>query len=189
MPTKPLKAHEGWFSNQDITMYNEIINQLVPQNGVVVEVGTWMGMSAMSISEACRKKNVSLYCVDHWEGSPEHRFNIPRDLFFQFLDGIRRHNFLGNPIIPIIKPSVEAAQLFSKAGRMVDMVFIDAGHDEKSVREDIECWRKLVKKGGWLAGHDYNEGWPDVVKVVNEVFPHAVKQRHGSNIWLANPHA
>lgn len=37
----------------------------------------------------------------------------------------------------------------------LDLVYIDARHDEASVREDLEIWHPKVRPGGLLAGHDY----------------------------------
>lgn len=50
-------------------------------------------------------------------------------------------------------PSVEMASQITAAS--VDLVFIDAAHDEASVRADITAWLPTVKSGGWIGGHDY----------------------------------
>lgn len=58
--------------------------------------------------------------------------------------------------------SVDAAKLIGD--KSVDLVYIDALHDEKSVTEDITAW--LPKTKTWIAGHD----WPDVQKAVRKFF-------------------
>ena len=40
----------------------------------------------------------------------------------------------------------------------LDFVYIDARHDEASVRQDIELWFPKVRPGGIIAGHDYVDG-------------------------------
>lgn len=49
--------------------------------------------------------------------------------------------------------SVVAARLFEEAS--LDFVFVDAGHDECSVLEDLEAWWPKLRPGGLLAGDDY----------------------------------
>ena len=67
-------------------------------------------------------------------------------------------------IVKIKKPSIEAAKDFED--RSLDMVYIDAEHDEDSIRDDIRAWRPKIKFGGWLAGHDFQ--LPYIQKILNE---------------------
>ena len=43
------------------------------------------------------------------------------------------------------------------ADGLFDLVFIDAAHDYESTKRDIEIWRKKVKPGGILCGHDFEK--------------------------------
>lgn len=45
-----------------------------------------------------------------------------------------------------------------------DLVFIDGDHHEDQVRRDIRAWRKKVKKGGYITGHDWDGKWGDGVQ-------------------------
>ncbi len=40
----------------------------------------------------------------------------------------------------------------------LDLVYVDARHDEASVREDLEHWFGKLRPGGVMAGHDYVDG-------------------------------
>lgn len=51
-----------------------------------------------------------------------------------------------------------------------DLVFIDALHDYESVKQDIALWWPKVRKGGMLAGHDFNHKWPGVERAVADSF-------------------
>ncbi len=65
------------------------------------------------------------------------------------------------------KTSVEAAAMVP-VGQ--DLVFVDAGHDYKSVTEDIHVWWPLVRIGGILAFHDFNHKWPGVERAISDHF-------------------
>ncbi len=54
---------------------------------------------------------------------------------------------------------------------LADMVFIDAGHDYPSCKQDIELWWPLIKEGGYLCGHDYQHKFPGVMRAVADSFP------------------
>lgn len=54
----------------------------------------------------------------------------------------------------IIRDTSVAASNFFDDGSL-DFVYIDAGHDKKSVKEDLEAWYPKVKEGGLLIGDDY----------------------------------
>jgi len=51
--------------------------------------------------------------------------------------------------------STEAAKKFEKES--IDFIYIDARHDYCGVKEDIEHYWPILKPGGIMAGHDYNE--------------------------------
>lgn len=62
-----------------------------------------------------------------------------------------------------------AAKRFQK--HQLDFVFIDAGHDYDEVKIDLGAWYDKVRPGGILAGDDYTQDFPGVIKAVNEFFP------------------
>jgi hypothetical protein len=51
-----------------------------------------------------------------------------------------------------------------------DVVYIDGMHQYEQVKKDILNYRALVKKGGFVAGHDYANSWLSVKKAVDEVY-------------------
>lgn len=40
------------------------------------------------------------------------------------------------------------------AGKLVDLLFIDADHSKEAVKKDHENYSPFVRKGGWIAFHD-----------------------------------
>lgn len=63
---------------------------------------------------------------------------------------------------------------------LLDFVYIDANHEYISVKEDIELWYPLVKKGGILGGHDFSASFPGVAKAVLEFVEKNKLKLHGN---------
>ena len=128
----------------------------------MVEVGSFEGISTLLFSKMVN----TVYSVDCYDYKvpetgriPEHdRSFVEAEKMF-----IERTKDVKN-IIKIRKRSIEAAKDFPD--RSLDAVYIDAEHDEESVREDIKAWKPKIKFGGYLCGHDYY--LPHVQKILVE---------------------
>ena len=59
-------------------------------------------------------------------------------------------------------------------------MFIDGAHTYDAVCEDIKTWKKKVKKGGYIAGHDYDNR--NVFNAVNDILKKDCPI--GANSWL-----
>ncbi len=71
---------------------------------------------------------------------------------------------------PIKLTSILAYQKFDDES--IDFLFLDASHQYEDVMADLSKWWPKIKKGGYLAGHDYynNPEWGGVKKAVDEFF-------------------
>lgn len=63
--------------------------------------------------------------------------------------------------------SVNASKSFED--QSVDIIFIDAIHTYKDLKDDILAWKNKVKEGGVLSGHDFNTNYYGVIAAVNEL--------------------
>lgn len=158
------KNIQGWFTFPKL--YRNIVKHAT-NNSHFVEVGTWLGKSAlfMAVEIINSNKNIKFDCVDTWEGSEEHQtFSIVKEkqLYNQFLKNIE-------PVKAVINPikltSLEAANTY--LDNSLDFVFIDASHDYEHVKSDIYAWYPKVKVDGVLSGHDLDY-WPGVKMAVFE---------------------
>jgi len=78
--------------------------------------------------------------------------------------------------------SLKASKFFPK--KYFDLVFIDADHQYEAVQDDIEAWLPLIKKGGFITGHDYgHKNFPGVKKAVDEFFDIDFTIR-GDKVWI-----
>lgn len=78
-------------------------------------------------------------------------------------------------------PTAEAATHVEDG--WADFIFIDAAHSYGAVKDDIQRWRRKVRRGGWFGGHDYHEAHLGVIRAVDEAFPKRVLLPHW--IWAA----
>ncbi len=72
--------------------------------------------------------------------------------------------------------SFDAAKKFEDES--IDFIFIDANHTYEFVSKDIAAFLPKMKKGGVVAGHDYNLSHPGVMQAVNEAFVEEVERGH-----------
>lgn len=179
--------HQGWHS--DHPFLRDTLAALRPR--VVVEVGVWKGASSITMAEAMRDEGIdgAVLAVDTWLGSWEH---YEHETFFADLHMRNGYptlyrTFLANVldkeacdfVVPLALDSANAGFVVKRAGIVPDVVHIDAGHDEKAVRNDLDLWWGILRPGGTLICDDYDEGgaiWPSVRDAVDGFLaetPHA----------------
>ena len=134
-----------------------LVRQFFQPHFVMLEVGSLEGVSTLLFSHFVK----TVYSVDCYDYKVPPEGRIPEhDQMFVEAERmfIERTKDVPN-IVKIKKTSVEAAKDFEDGS--LDAVYIDAEHDEASVREDIQAWRPKLKPGGLLCGHDF---WIDHIQ-------------------------
>lgn len=179
---------EGWLDYE--TAIREMVSHC-PENGLIVEVGAYLGRSAVCFAEHIHisGKKIRFVSVDTCRGSgPEGE--QPRDNHVLALErgqgtfvGELHRNLIqcgvADLVSLLVTDSHTAASLF--ADKSVDCCYLDARHDYPSVKSDIERWLPKVKKGGILGGDDLCPGiWDGVVQAVNELLPGFTPWSHDS---------
>ena len=135
----------------------------------VVEVGVEKGMTVTYLMR--HEAAISEYvCVDPWhlaEKSPAS--NQVLDSYHANLQawasGEPSFQRQGRPAVRLLRATSEAA-----AGQLpldhFDVVFIDGEHSFEAARRDIQVWKRRLRKGGVLAGHDFSLLHPAVCLAV-----------------------
>ena len=153
------------FSGVDLfALYKKMVS-MFDSGSHFVEVGAFLGRSAvfMAVEIINSGKNIKFDCVDHWEGSEEHRDNDKVNLGTLYEDFVENIKPVKGVINPVRGNSIEVSKLYKP--NSLDFVFIDASHDESSVKADLASWMIRVKEGGVIAGDDINnEGVANAVK-------------------------
>lgn len=158
-PDRPIDNNiEGWTTELEL----EWLEDRAKEMQSIVEIGCWKGRSAKALLEKCPGK---VWCVDHFKGSPGNHFSTPEraekeKAYERFMENLGHYENL-----EVMKMSSEdAAQRF---GPYVDMIFIDGDHSHEAVKKDIELWLPKCRK--LICGHDYNEVWKAVHKVLGQI--------------------
>ena len=169
---------QGWF---DYPNAFKFLVDSVPDGGTFVECGAWLGKSSSFLCDYA-KDRVNVFIVDTWKGSQNelnsyHELAVKTDIYPMFLENMGERKFT-----PIRKTSTEASKDFKDES--CDVVYIDMEHTYEAVKEDIEHWLPKVKKGGYLAGHDYVSHTQGVIKAVNEAFTSNKIQTIDHGTWI-----
>lgn len=143
-------------------------------------VGAEIGVEQGKFAETLCCAGLELLCVDQWTAETTYRSHLTQADWDRLYASARAR--LAQYRASLWKyPSVYAATRVPN--QSLDFVYIDAKHDEASVRADIAAWLPKVKPGGILAGHDYN--LPGVRAAVWAVFDapmHVTAER--SSTWI-----
>lgn len=129
---------------------------LLPKNSVVLEIGSWKGKSTFCIAQGLRKGTI--YCIDPFnaagESGSKEIYELTKgdkSLLEQF-----ETNLAGIPSAIKIKTFKGYSSDFVGAITDIDFLFIDGDHSINGCRFDFENYEKDLKKGGYLAFHDYD---------------------------------
>lgn len=128
----------------------------------MAEIGGYAGKSACWLGSAARDRAVLFFSIDWHRGSPEmaegrechHPEMVGRDGVFDSLPHFRaniRKAGLEDTVVPVAGNSIDVGECWRTP---LSLLFIDGGHDAKTVATDYELWRDKVVPGGYLLFHD-----------------------------------
>ncbi len=186
----PFNSH-SFFSEDNATSLSFLISKFKCKT--IIELGSWLGASTRHIAK-CLPEDGLIYAIDHWKGSTEHNnsdrtdlYQLLPTLYDQFLSNCI-HSKLTHKIIPKKMTSLDAAKTLKLKA---DLIFVDAGHDEKSVYQDLVAWYPHLKKDGILCGDDWfwNQT-PNKSYSIQEAVNRFAKEKklyieiYGSSFWM-----
>jgi predicted O-methyltransferase YrrM len=146
----------GWFNYHEA--YDQIVDE-IPNNGKIVEIGSFLGRStnylATSLFNADRF-DVTVYCVDTFEGSSEHaNLKLPKDFLFMFKENLKF--FIGREMVIPCQGRSDSKEILDKfEDESIDYIMIDGAHEHDAVLDDIENWWPKLKPDGVMFGDDFN---------------------------------
>jgi len=137
----------GWLRSNDLIALYQLSSSL-SENAVIVEVGSFHGKSAVQLARSL--SSGTIYCFDHWSG-----YTALAE------DGITRENDLETfrhftkEYKNIVSKKINHIEDADWKELEIDMLFIDASHQNPSDWEIIEYFMPYIKQNGILCGHDY----------------------------------
>ena len=147
----------------------EMLN-LVPRGSRMAEIGVFMGSFSEKIIEKCAPSR--LFLVDRWKGRAYSGDKDGKNIVRVTLEKVYEDHIV--PVFGADEKNVvcreTSDEFFAKIEQnSLDAVYIDAAHNYRAVKKDLENSRIVVKPGGIIMGHDYQEeAMPGVFRAVNE---------------------
>lgn len=162
---------DGFMEQRELAQIEKWASE-VPNNGVIVEVGSYKGRSSYAWASSCYP-SVTVYCMDGFDPTFY-------DIFKENMKGFNN---------VVILPSIVPYQMPGWTDQLIDIFFLDAAHVNPEDIDAINYFFPLIKKGGLICGHDYypdRDYCPDVVANVRELeirLGKEVMNPDGTSIW------
>lgn len=135
---------------------------ILPDNSLILEIGTWRGGSAIAIGMGIIEKNSKIITIDpgllpiediEKRKDELYRYELKISNIDEVLDNIKKAKL--EKYITII-PDTSENVLKKWNGRLIDMIFIDGSHRYEDVKIDCQ-WLQYIKSGGIAVFDDWIE--------------------------------
>ena len=146
----------------------------LPDDAVIVEIGSYKGRSTTAMAYACKGTNKKIHCIDVWDSTLD-----------MWKKNIQDNN-LSEFVIPYQGFSHQVLNSYELLNAVsgIDFVFIDGSHKYEDVLKDFEMIFPMVKDNGWIAFHDVVLTFQGVEKVWNE-FAKCILSNHEYSTTIA----
>lgn len=145
----------------DLVEKNELarISSLLPENAVIVEIGSFMGGSAVIMANAAPTSQI--HCFDLFEDDPWKSYRGPSayklfDILLNKENSERSIENVGKILrfhtnINLNKCRSPDNIIFDKP---IDLYFEDGLHSNPALEKNLNFWAPKVKSGGYIVMHD-----------------------------------
>lgn len=155
------KNIEGWLTdNEGYGLYS--IAGKIKKNGVIVEIGSWKGKSTFCLAKGL--KNGKIFAIDPFNAKGEpgskdiyEQTKGDKPLIDQFKDTMKNLQVMDK--ITILEGY---SNNFTANFKEIDFLFIDGDHSIEGCEYDYISFSPVVKKGGFIAFHDYDPSRPEL---------------------------
>ncbi len=162
-----VEAVEGFMvPGQEEFLFNKV--KSLPDDAVIVEIGSFKGRSTVAIAYACVGTKRKLYSIDTWDGNNS---DFAHRNFFEEWQGNVEKNGLEEYVVPLRGYSHDVLSRWQElvGNKPIDLIFIDGSHEYFDVLKNFELAFPLIKYGGWIAFHDVIHTWPGPEEVWHNI--------------------
>ena len=164
---------------QQLITYVSINIRLV--GATMIEIGSFTGESTVMFAEKFKQviavDPFILYHEKDWSEIRRYEQDRWDRIYSEFLERTK-------PFENIQHLKMYSDEACKEIKEQVDFVYIDGLHTYEQCKKDIENFLPLVKKGGYIGGHDYSSAWPGVKQAVNEAFGKPDYVFGGDGNWI-----
>jgi predicted O-methyltransferase YrrM len=194
----------GWMSERDLNILAKL-SALCPDNSSMLEIGAFLGRSTYSLY-ANKKETTTLTVIDKFEITPDYNTDVTNYIFK--LDGNQDlaleasqlskqantwhagfEKCLGNEICSDIDINIGVSSQYKKT-KDFELVFIDGGHDKRTVLCDIV---KFISPTNLLVGDDFGGPFDRFQGLIETVSYSKIKYNRtlvcldNSRLWMLIP--
>jgi hypothetical protein len=177
-PQVPPNKEHGWLLDSTREV---LAASLSAQSRVIVELGSWMGLSTRFLAD--HAPCATVIAIDHWKGGPDHQDNaeyrelLPQ-LYETFLSSCWEYR---GRIIPVRASTIEGLREVARHGVRPDLIYMDADHRYVAVKRDLEESLALFPSAK-IVGDDWT--WQSVREAVTAVCAErGLTIAHSGNAW------
>lgn len=137
-----------------------------PRSGVIVELGTYKGRTAVSMAMSGR----TVWAIDHFQPEWEEFTPLPDHRAGNFsADEVKANAEKYDVRVRVLDADTAEAWRFWVATNKppISLLFIDADHRYEAVKQDFQDWSQLVVEDGVIVFDD--SLWPGVMQLLMEI--------------------
>jgi hypothetical protein len=129
----------------------KLCEENITSDMIGAEIGSYAGVSTEVFANFAKK----IFAIDPWERAVT--IGDYKELSMQqLLEAKQRFNSINNQYDQkIIAVPLFSAEAIMEILFLLDFVYLDGAHDRDNVLIDVLLWKKKIKLGGFLSGHDY----------------------------------
>ena len=169
-----IKNFKGKISGKEVDRLHWLGTQ-VPENGTVVELGPYAGMSTASILSGMPASAI-MTTVDIWLLDEDYKEKRILDTH------VVQTGAWNDRLIRIVSDARLLAKVWTKP---IDLLFVDTAKDYETINAIWKAWLPFCR--GWVASHDFKynrERYTGVVDTVTELcFPITEQHHHVDFTW------